>query len=314
MTTFGLDVSHHKGGNPDLKRARAEGIEFVIIKATEGATFVDARFAGNLAAARAAGMLVAAYHYYRGNASAQSQLDHVRRIVPRDVPVIPDVEEGSGSLPPVRTFVSLLQMAGYRVPLLYLPRWYWQQIGSPDLRGLPPLWSSRYPDNTVDGLINEFARVPASYWAGYGGLDVAMLQFTSSARVAGYAPLDANAYRGTRAQLAALLRGTEPPKEPNVKDLLLAKTSTNPQVWAGNGISRRKINSSQDLTDIQYWIRQRGGDGTLQTIDNLDGVLGPEEPATATVELDYNRFVVDVINGLAAKVTLQFEPTTQLPD
>lgn len=107
----------------------------------------------------------------------------------------------------MREMVAALRAAGWRVPLLYLPRWYWQQIGSPSLAGLPPLWSSRYPDMVQGSIADEWADVPDSYWAGYGGLSVEVLQFTSSARIAGHAPIDANAYRGTAAQLAALLGG-----------------------------------------------------------------------------------------------------------
>lgn len=205
--TFGLDISHHQDLGLDLVRCRREGIQFVFLKATEGAGFVDREFATNLAEARAAGLLVAAYHYVRSNASTAAQVANIQRVVPRDVPVIPDVEANSGGAGMLRDFVAALRAAGRAVPLLYLPRWYWQQIGSPDLRGLPPLWSSRYPDNVVGTLAEEWADVPARYWDGYGGLPVAVLQFTSSARIAGHAPLDANAFRGTRAELAALLGG-----------------------------------------------------------------------------------------------------------
>lgn len=202
--TFGLDVSHHQ---PilDWNRAKAEGVQFAFLKATEGSNFVDSDFATNLKVCRAAGLIVAAYHYVRSNASAASQVAQVARVVPKDVPVILDVEANSGGVQLARDITQGLRNAGYKVPLLYLPRWYWQQIGSPSLVGLPPLWSSRYPDNVQGTLASEYAMVPASYWNGYGGLGVAVLQFTSSARVAGYGPLDANAYMGTRDQLAALL-------------------------------------------------------------------------------------------------------------
>ena len=206
--TFGLDVSHHQ---PllDWNRARAEGVRFAFLKATEGSSFVDSDFAENLRRVRAAGIMVAAYHYVRSTASVASQVANVSRVVPKDVPVIPDVETGSGSLQLTRDFIAGLQAAGYRVPLMYLPRWYWQQIGSPSLTGLPTLWSSRYPDNIQGSLDSEYSQVPASYWSGYGGLGVTVLQFTSSAKVAGYGPLDANAYIGTRDQLAAVIYGTK---------------------------------------------------------------------------------------------------------
>lgn len=208
MTVFGLDISHHQDLGLDLARCKREGISFVFLKATEGNTFLDSEFAANLAEARRAGLLVAAYHYVRASAGASLQVAWISQHVPKNVPIILDVEKNSGAIALTRDLVARLRAAGYRVPLLYLPRWYWQQIGSPSLVGLPPLWSSRYPDNVVGTLQDEWADVPAHYWDGYGGLGVAVLQFTSSAAIAGHQPLDANAYRGTYQQLTALLGGT----------------------------------------------------------------------------------------------------------
>jgi hypothetical protein len=204
--TFGLDLSHHNGV-VDLARAQREGVSYVLLKATEGVGFVDSMFARNLTAARNISMLAVAYHYLRSNASATAQVAQVVKVVPKSVPLIPDVEADSGGIGLVREFVTRARAAGYVVPLLYLPRWYWQQIGSPDLRGLPPLWSSRYPDNIAGTIGDEFEDVPASHWQGYGGLPVALLQFTSSAIGSWRGKLDANVFRGTKAQLIALLTG-----------------------------------------------------------------------------------------------------------
>lgn len=224
MPLFGIDISHHQGVF-DLARAAREGIEFAIFKATEGSTFIDSRFAANMAAARRLGMPFAAYHYQRAGISAAAQVEHVRRVVPAGVPVIPDVEANSGDVGLTRDLVASLRDAGYRVPLLYLPRWYWQQIGSPDLRGLPPLWSSRYPDNRVGDIRSEYAEVPARFWEGYGGLPVRLLQFTSSARVAGRSPIDANAFRGSAVELAVLFGaqgggGSAPPNHQPKEDIM----------------------------------------------------------------------------------------------
>jgi GH25 family lysozyme M1 (1,4-beta-N-acetylmuramidase) len=299
---FGIDVSHHQGGNLNFRAFRDAGIEFAFLKATEGAGFVDPRFQTNLRRARQAGLLVAAYHYVREGVAVQAQVDNVRRVVPTDVPVVLDVEDGSGTLPRVRTFVGLLRDAGYRVPLLYLPRWYWQRAGSPDLRGLPPLWSSRYPDNVVDDLRDEFARVPPHYWTGYGGLDVAVLQFTSSARVAGLAPLDANAFRGTRGQLAALLGEV---REEEVRDLVIARPSEDaPDHWVGDGIRRRRVADADELAGLTWWIRQLGGDPEVRIIADLR-VLGEVDPTAVPVQLDYARFVTDVVDQVSDRVADQ---------
>lgn len=209
---WGIDISHHQG-NFDLNRTRSEGFDFVILKATEGNSFRDSKFAQNLANARAAGLLVAAYHYVRGNVSAASQAAHIANVVPRDVPIILDVEDGGGQIGLTRDLNARLNNLGFRTPLLYLPRWYWQQIGSPDLSGLPPLWYSRYADNNggyASQIYERNASWFAQHWSGYGGLGVEVLQFTSSATVAGHTPVDANAYRGTREQLASLFGSPAP--------------------------------------------------------------------------------------------------------
>jgi lysozyme len=220
MVTFGIDASHHQGVLDFGRFRRESGIEFAFLKATEGSSFVDDEFAVNLWQASSAGLLVAAYHYQRSNASAADQVGNILATVPSWCPVLIDVEANSGNTTLAREIVARLVAAGYRTPLLYLPRWYWQQLGSPDLRGLPPLWSSRYPDNLAGTLAAEYAQVPASYWIGYGGLTVEVLQFTSSGRLPSYADdLDLNAYRGTRAELESLLGYTHAPPTEEAEEM-----------------------------------------------------------------------------------------------
>lgn len=324
MVTFGLDISHHQDLGLNLAQCRREGIEFVFLKSSEGASFVDSAFAANLAEARAAGMLVGAYHYVRSSAPASDQAAWIARTVPRDVPVILDVEANSGGVALTRDLVNRLRAAGYRVPLLYLPRWYWQQIGSPSLAGLPPLWSSRYPDNTVGTLGDEWSHVPTSYWTGYGGLDVAVLQFTSSVRIAGHQPIDANAYRGTRGQLAALLGYTSEEDHP-VKNLILAREKDGPAVWVGDGLTRRHVADEKELEGLKYWIGVKGGDPTVQqgfadlrvlgtdvaaalgqlSDDEANVIAAVRDVVTPTVDLkpeDVDRFAQTILMQLPASV------------
>jgi GH25 family lysozyme M1 (1,4-beta-N-acetylmuramidase) len=279
--TFGLDISHHQDLGLNLAQCRREGIEFVFLKSSEGASFVDSAFKGRLAEARNAGLLVGAYHYVRSNASAAAQVANVASVVPRDVPVIPDVEANSGGIALVREFVDRLRAAGYRVPLSYIPRWYWQQLGSPSLAGLPPLWSSRYPDNIVGTLGDEWAQAPASYWTGYGGLGVAVLQFTSSVRIAGHQPIDANAFRGSRRDLAVLLGYATIEEDHPVKNLILAREKNGPTVWVGDGVTRRHVADEKELEGLQWWIAQKGGDPTVQVEFEDLRVLG--SPVAADV-------------------------------
>lgn len=235
--TFGLDISHHQDLALSLAQCRRDGCEFVFLKATEGASFTDSEFVQNLAEARAAGMLVAAYVFVRQNATPAQHVARTRSVVPLDVPLILDIELPLSGAPPTKAHseacLNAYRAAGYKVPLSYIPKWFWRDHWrSPNLAGWPPLWSSRYPDNVVGTLADEWADVPAHYWDGYGGLPVAVLQFTSSARIAGHQSLDANAFRGTRAELAALLGGRPQENDMQQTDMFLP---WDPNIMSGTG-------------------------------------------------------------------------------
>ena len=69
MTVDGIDVSDYQGPTPDLT-----GAQFMLVKATEGSTVVNAEQAAQAAHARAAGLLVGWYHFlWPGNIEAQAQ-------------------------------------------------------------------------------------------------------------------------------------------------------------------------------------------------------------------------------------------------
>jgi GH25 family lysozyme M1 (1,4-beta-N-acetylmuramidase) len=302
VITFGIDVSHHQGAL-NFPALRREGVQFAFIKATEGDSFRDPNFTTNLNGASASGMLVAAYHYVRSNATAAAQVANVVRTVPKNVPVIPDVEANSGDIKLLRDFVAQLEKAGYRVPLTYLPRWYWQQIGSPSLVGLPSLWSSRYPDNIQGSLTDEYAKVPAIYWNGYGNLGVTVLQFTSSASIAGKVPLDANAYLGTINDLAAVLNGADSDME--ASDLVIDPATGQPALDI-NGNSYT-YNQAWYYTNLSAWVIRDGVEALKVQLAALAGTLSAADAnilaaiklvTTPTLELtpeDIQRFADSVM-------------------
>lgn len=209
-TTYGWDVSNYQADLTEqhFRNAKNEGIEFSIALATDGTGFQNFMFARQLDWGRKVGMLTSSYHYVR-DASISQQIANIKRTVPLDCPVIPDSEHGSGGIDVLNKVISALLNEGYKVPLEYLPRWYWQIIGSPSLSGRGrPLWASWYPDYVRRNKEAGAAMLPASVWSGYGGAPVAITQFTSSGAAAGYSrALDLNKFRGTRDELALLLGG-----------------------------------------------------------------------------------------------------------
>lgn len=209
-TLFGVDISNHQNGL-SCRRVADEGFKFCMIKATEG-TWLDPVFHSHLEDARSTGMHVGAYVYVRGETSAE---EHARaaadHIGDTTVPIALDIEHNSGANPAHwKAIVSALEARGYRVILTYIPRWYWLQVGSPSLAGLPPLWSSNYP-STKPGYASSLyygnGGDGGAGWAAYGGNSVKVWQFTDRANVAGR-QIDANAFKGTEGDLAALFNGT----------------------------------------------------------------------------------------------------------
>jgi hypothetical protein len=202
VTLFGIDISNNNGPDLDLADVAREGFSFVFAKVSEGSYFVDATWPGYRDAARANGLLVAGYHYLRGDCDIDAQaelfLAHLG-----DAATMIDFEANSGDMDTFWAFVAAVNARGHRVHLSYIPRWYWQQVGSPDLSGVPGLIQSSYVSGTGPAA-ELYPGDAATAWHGFGGQAVDVLQFTDAARVAGYA-VDANAFRGTVDQLRGML-------------------------------------------------------------------------------------------------------------
>ena len=86
----GIDVSHHQGAI-DWKRAAADDVAFAVIKATEGGDHVDRTFATNLRDARAAGLVVGAYHFFTFCRPGADQARNFIATVPREHSLLPPV-------------------------------------------------------------------------------------------------------------------------------------------------------------------------------------------------------------------------------
>ena len=87
---FGVDASVYQG-EVDWTALAAQGVDFAFLKATEGSSLQDVRFAENWANAQAAGVRVGAYHFFSYDSPGETQADNFISAVP----VTP------GALPPV---------------------------------------------------------------------------------------------------------------------------------------------------------------------------------------------------------------------
>lgn len=86
----GTDVSKYQG-EIDWPAAKANGVSFAFIKATEGGDRVDDYFSRNYAATKAAGIPRSAYHFYYFCTPAATQARWFIRNVPKDPAALPPV-------------------------------------------------------------------------------------------------------------------------------------------------------------------------------------------------------------------------------
>ncbi len=195
MTIFYPDISGYQG-NIDLT-----GIPAVCAKATEGTTFTSPAYAGQKAMAARDGAFFFAYHFLHSGDGAR-QADHCGSVA-GTTPLMLDMEPAGTSEPKIYdavAFTDAHRKAGGTVSLLYLPHWYWLQLGAPDLKPLRDR-----------GMLLVASAYPAVYpgdhgsgWQPYGGMSPVIWQYTSSQALHGQR-VDYNAYRGTIVQLKSLV-------------------------------------------------------------------------------------------------------------
>jgi GH25 family lysozyme M1 (1,4-beta-N-acetylmuramidase) len=217
-TSYLVDCSSYQGIPAWAKTAAvcAGGAE----KVTEGTHYVNPGWSASKAGLRqvaAHGFVPLAYLFLdaTGTGTAQAQYfsseagDLTGFGIAADFERAPD---GSPTLQQARDCVAELRRLYPHHPVgAYAPHWY---TGGEDLSFCDWLWASEYVNGSGDPAV-LYAQVPASWWAPYGGKSPLLLQFTSSASVAGISgPVDCSAYPGTGAQLAARVL---PPKAVPVK-------------------------------------------------------------------------------------------------
>ena len=91
----GIDVSHHQGKIDWEKVSEDTLIQFVYIKATQGATYQDKEYEENIAQARRHGLKCGSYHYFTMKAKAVDQFENFKNTTkeyPQDLIPVVDVE------------------------------------------------------------------------------------------------------------------------------------------------------------------------------------------------------------------------------
>lgn len=95
----GIDVSHHQGYINWSEVARNKEIQFVYLKASEGANYIDDTYERNLREARRHGLKVGPYHFFRPGVDPNVQFRNMMSVInSRNIDLLPmiDVEVQGG--------------------------------------------------------------------------------------------------------------------------------------------------------------------------------------------------------------------------
>ena len=192
----GIDLSHHQG-QIDWSKTTSSNLAFAYIKATEGGDFADPAFKRNWKAARDAGLIVGAYHFFSICRPVAIQAENFLRILPPDhgqLPPVIDVENEGGcnmvNTPKdierqIYTLSNIIEKKTGCRPIIYAP--------------------SRFEA----GLITVMDRdqkywVPSQFWPpSFQNRNWIFWQYKSTGSVKGISTdVDLNVFRGTPQDLA----------------------------------------------------------------------------------------------------------------
>ena len=138
----GIDVSKHNGKINWERVAADQKIQFVYIKATEGASLVDKTYRRNITEARKNGLLVGSYHFFTSYKSPEEQYknfkNHVKKGEQDLLPMV-DVEEAGNRYAKrevlqqrLWTFMNLVKADYGEYPVLYSQYKFYNDLLAPD--------------------------------------------------------------------------------------------------------------------------------------------------------------------------------------
>lgn len=151
---LGVDVSRHQGPM-DWKKCAARGVTFAAIRVTVGNYYTDPRFEENWQGAKAAGLLVTAYHVVTPEYSVRSQMERFRAVIGGhwpDLPPVLDCELTRGQDKDIVTAriegcAQAVINWGMARPIIYTRQSWWDHYVLPSYYwDVFPLWVANYTD------------------------------------------------------------------------------------------------------------------------------------------------------------------------
>jgi len=200
----GIDVSHYQQA-VNWPAVAASGIHFCFIKATEGGSNVDPRFASNWQAAGQAGLMRSAYHFFHPAVPVTMQAELFLRTVPQlepgDLPPVLDLEAPQewAAIPALNraalavSWLEAVENGLYLRPIVYLsPAFMTEILQNSDALASYALWLAQYTSAPAPDIPKPWTKW--TFW-----------QHTQQGTSPGIsAPVDLNRFNGALDDLKAL--------------------------------------------------------------------------------------------------------------
>lgn len=161
----GIDVSKYQGKIDWEKVASDPKIQFVYIKATEGARQVDNKYHDYVDDARKEGLKIGSYHYFIGRKPAKDQFRNFKKHIDKHtqdlIPMVDVEEAGNSSISrdelqrKLNEFMQLVKSEYGKYPLLYSQYGFYKEKLSPEFDKYF-LFIARYGKNPP--TLNSFGR------------------------------------------------------------------------------------------------------------------------------------------------------------
>ncbi len=230
---YGIDLSHHNEDGckckVDWAQVEAQKVRFAYLKATQGSTGQDTRFAANWTALENSSIRRGAYHFLSPFSSVDDQVKNFLKTMgtlrAMDLPPVMDIEWTDAADPnndgwaakstdDVAAFalqwLQAIETATGRIPVIYTSRAWWKdRIGDDKLAKFSryPIWIAQYVPDSKGQILPK--NLPAQWsWK--------IWQFTESGAISGglAGNLDVSVFKGSLDQFHQALGVSLPVSNP----------------------------------------------------------------------------------------------------
>ena len=286
MSLKGIDISNWQK-NIDLSKIQAD---FVIVKATEGKSYVDPSCDKHFQSALSLGKKLGVYHFANNPSNTAEQeanwfINNTQGYIGKAIPVLDWESKDTSNVAWALEWLQRVEAAYGTKPMIYMSQsvvnnYDWSSVANAGYG----LWVAKYRDYDIDynySMTNAGSKPSIKYWPFY-----AMWQWTSVGRLDGYnGNLDCNEFYGDLAAWDAYVGNKTPNPQPQPNPVPVKKS--NEEIaqevldgkW-GNGEERRKAleaagynyEAIQKIVNQSYDVSPSYSTYTVVSGDTLSGI------------------------------------------